>query len=202
MLFLPFKFYYYVIKKDRRKYDIIKDANSFIFIVMFPIIAMVLSIILSLLFLPSKLILSLIWLSIFPTNVFFVIRTHEQGLDFEFEENEKRRQEELDELERKIREERRKRWEHEERKRQERERIFERAYREYYKYYREQNTGRPIDRNMQNAIKLLGLEEDFTESDVKKAYRKLARKHHPDVGGLEENFKRLNKAYQYIINNI
>lgn len=45
----------------------------------------------------------------------------------------------------------------------------------------------------------LGLERDATEAQVKSAYRKLARKYHPDVSkekGAEERFKEVSEAYQ------
>lgn len=32
--------------------------------------------------------------------------------------------------------------------------------------------------------------------DLKKEYRKLAKLHHPDTGGKEEDFKKLNEAYE------
>jgi len=47
----------------------------------------------------------------------------------------------------------------------------------------------------------LGLERSATESDIKTAYRKLARKHHPDVNkqaGAEERFKEVGEAYQVL----
>ena len=45
----------------------------------------------------------------------------------------------------------------------------------------------------------LGLERGASEADIKKAYRKLAHKYHPDVskeGGAEERFKDIAEAYQ------
>lgn len=42
---------------------------------------------------------------------------------------------------------------------------------------------------------LLGVTKTATDKDIKKAYRKLALKHHPDKGGNEEEFKELSKAY-------
>jgi curved DNA-binding protein len=41
-----------------------------------------------------------------------------------------------------------------------------------------------------------------TEDEIRKAYRKLARKHHPDVNrndkAAEERFKEINEAYQVL----
>jgi curved DNA-binding protein len=47
--------------------------------------------------------------------------------------------------------------------------------------------------------KILGVEKNASEDDIKKAYRKLARKYHPDVSklaGTEEKFKDISEAYQ------
>src|SRR5580692_6644346 len=46
---------------------------------------------------------------------------------------------------------------------------------------------------------ILGLERDASEDAIKKAYRRLARKYHPDVSkeaGAEEKFKEVAEAYQ------
>ncbi|HUK90340.1 MAG TPA: DnaJ C-terminal domain-containing protein [Blastocatellia bacterium] len=49
---------------------------------------------------------------------------------------------------------------------------------------------------------VLGLSRTATEDEIKKAYRKLARKHHPDVNpgdkGAEDRFKELNEAYEVL----
>jgi molecular chaperone DnaJ len=42
---------------------------------------------------------------------------------------------------------------------------------------------------------ILGLDKAASENDVKKAYRQLAREHHPDHGGDEEKFKEVAEAY-------
>ena len=47
----------------------------------------------------------------------------------------------------------------------------------------------------------LGVEKNATQSDIKRAYRKLARKYHPDVSDLpeaEEKFKQLGEAYEVL----
>lgn len=46
--------------------------------------------------------------------------------------------------------------------------------------------------------KLLEVEKDASESDIKKAYKKLAMKHHPDKGGDPEKFKEVTRAYQIL----
>jgi len=47
--------------------------------------------------------------------------------------------------------------------------------------------------------KLLGVERSATEAEIKKAYRKLAAKHHPDKPtGDEAKFKEINEAYEVL----
>lgn len=52
--------------------------------------------------------------------------------------------------------------------------------------------------------KILGLSKDATEADIKKAYRKLARKYHPDLNPndkeAEARFKELNEANEVLSN--
>ena len=46
--------------------------------------------------------------------------------------------------------------------------------------------------------KTLGVPRTATADEIKKAFRKLARKHHPDAGGDEAKFKELNEAYDVL----
>lgn len=50
--------------------------------------------------------------------------------------------------------------------------------------------------------KILGLNRSATDKDIKQAYRKLARKHHPDVNpgdkSAEARFKEINSAYEVL----
>jgi len=47
-----------------------------------------------------------------------------------------------------------------------------------------------------NYYDILGVKKTATPDEIKKAFRKLARKHHPDAGGDEEKFKEINEAYE------
>lgn len=42
---------------------------------------------------------------------------------------------------------------------------------------------------------ILGVSKSASQDEIKKAFRKLAQKHHPDAGGDEETFKQINEAY-------
>ena len=53
----------------------------------------------------------------------------------------------------------------------------------------------------QDYYQILGVSRDAEQSDIKKAYRKLARQYHPDVNedaGAEEKFKLANEAYEVL----
>ncbi len=48
--------------------------------------------------------------------------------------------------------------------------------------------------------KILGINKGASEEEVKKAFRRLAHKYHPDKGGDEKKFKEINEAYQVLSN--
>ncbi len=47
-----------------------------------------------------------------------------------------------------------------------------------------------------NFYEILGVSRKATQDEIKKAFRKLAVKHHPDAGGDEEKFKEISEAYE------
>ena len=51
---------------------------------------------------------------------------------------------------------------------------------------------------MQDPYRTLGVDRSASESDVRRAYRKLAMEHHPDKGGDPEKFKDITRAYDQI----
>ncbi|HSA08714.1 MAG TPA: DnaJ domain-containing protein, partial [Candidatus Moranbacteria bacterium] len=47
--------------------------------------------------------------------------------------------------------------------------------------------------------KILGVNKNASDDEIKKAYRKLAHQHHPDKQGGDSNkFKEINEAYQVL----
>lgn len=49
-----------------------------------------------------------------------------------------------------------------------------------------------------NYYDILGVEKKASQEEVKKAFRKLAQKHHPDKGGNEATFKEITEAYSVL----
>ncbi|GKX66908.1 J domain-containing protein [Inconstantimicrobium mannanitabidum] len=61
---------------------------------------------------------------------------------------------------------------------------------------------------MRNPYEILGINENATEAEIKKAYRELAKKYHPDQYGTnplkelaEEKMREVNEAYDYLMKN-
>lgn len=56
---------------------------------------------------------------------------------------------------------------------------------------------------MKDYYKILGVDHSASDEDIKKAYRMLAHKYHPDrPGGSEAKFKEINEAYQVLSDGV
>jgi hypothetical protein len=186
-----FRFYYYVIIGSTKKYDIAMKRYESLYILIAPLFLFLIHIVISTISnLPS--ILMFLWIPILVANFLYVTHIRSKGYKKNREERDNRLREERD---RQLRRERE---------------YHERVYREYIRRLQESMNNeqfkkpkpRPVNNNMANAMKLMGLNEGFSEKDLKSAYRRLSKIHHPDLGGLDRNFVKLNKAYNYILERI
>lgn len=53
---------------------------------------------------------------------------------------------------------------------------------------------------MKDYYKILGVEKNASPEEIKRAFHRLAHKHHPHKGGDENKFKEINEAYQILSN--
>ena len=51
---------------------------------------------------------------------------------------------------------------------------------------------------MKDYYQILGINKNASQEEIKKAYRRLAHKYHPDKGGDEQKFKDITEAYQVL----
>jgi curved DNA-binding protein CbpA len=51
----------------------------------------------------------------------------------------------------------------------------------------------------QQALAVLGLPPDATRQEIKRRYRELAKKYHPDRGGDQKEMRRIIAAYQLLM---
>lgn len=49
---------------------------------------------------------------------------------------------------------------------------------------------------------VLGINQDASKEEIKRAYKRLARLHHPDKGGDAEVFDRITKAYKSMYSDL
>lgn len=77
----------------------------------------------------------------------------------------------------------------------------------YYEYYRQNNFNRTSLDDISKSYKILEIEENADEEEIKRAYKTMARKYHPDFHHnksedekkeFEAKFKEINSAYDAI----
>lgn len=72
-------------------------------------------------------------------------------------------------------------------------------FEEFLHTFRADSSRKEIGNELKEAKKTLELDEDEKNVDIiDKAYKKLARAHHPDLGGNLEEFQKINKAHKLI----
>lgn len=199
-----FRFYYYTIRRSNKRYDIAANPKESTMTMFFPVILILVYPFVSGIFISEALAMGTTFLLIplFIFNLIYLNHISNEGYRLRRVKLDKEHEKVMGELDRAR----------EKRKREEAERIREveeeldDLIREYIRQQREQNRMRDkvhqrasIDKNKLNAIKLMGLSNNPTTEEVKKAYRKLSKTYHPDVGGTHENFIRLTKAYEYLV---
>jgi curved DNA-binding protein CbpA len=54
---------------------------------------------------------------------------------------------------------------------------------------------------LEEMLKILGVKKTATKEQIKKAYRKKSKKLHPDAGGSPEEFAKLNRAYEILMDD-
>lgn len=196
-----FRFYYYSITKNKKKYNIIKNQREMMMALFSPVILIIMYSILASIFLPVwSASLTFLFIPLFAFNFLCLNRVNDEWYRLERERIDKEHEEAMEEI-RKAREKR-----EEERIRREFEDHIDKLYREYIRQQRENERIKErahqrstVDKNRLNAIKLMRLSDNPTLDEVKKAYRRLSKVHHPDGGGTQENFIRLKKAYDYLM---
>lgn len=68
-----------------------------------------------------------------------------------------------------------------------------RAEQQYYNFQAEPY--RTSQAGLEYALRIFELKHSFTSEDLKRRYRQLAKSYHPDTGGDEASFKKLQSAY-------
>lgn len=85
-------------------------------------------------------------------------------------------------------------------------RAWEKSQQQQKQQYRQQSQQKRYTSTstskLDTALKFLGLTKSATKDDVKKAYRRLAKKYHPDMGGNKNDFIKLKEHYDYVMGQL
>lgn len=210
--FSMFRFYYYVYNGSAKKYDVAMDANESFVATFTPMIFFILHIF-SIFFVSSAIftISMFIWIPIILGNLTIVHNVGREGRKLKWEQEEKRREAEREAQQREYERIKREREKEQRERARKAEEEWKRVYRDFFERMNEEANRERFHRQTQqksytskldSALKFLGLSRGATKDDVKRAYRKLAKKHHPDMGGNEKDFIKLKEHYDYAISQL
>jgi DnaJ-domain-containing protein 1 len=79
--------------------------------------------------------------------------------------------------------------------------LAEKVMRIHYtkKMYDQQGSGQSSSLSRKEALEMLELDDNATEDDIKKSYKKLMQKIHPDAGGSKYLAAKLNEAKDVLL---
>lgn len=203
-----FRFYYYVIRRSNKKYDIAANPKESTMAMFFPVIFILAYPLTFGIFMSELLVTSttVLLIPLFILNIIYLNHISNEGYRLRRAKLDKEHEKVMEELDRARDKRKRKEDERMRRESKEWDDQIDRLVREYIRQQREDNRRKEevrqkasVDQNKLNAIKLMGLSDNPTTEEAKKAYRKLSKTHHPDTGGTHENFIRLTKAYEYLV---
>jgi len=211
-LFAFFKFYYFSITGKGNKRGKLID-HSMLEILVTPLALFVMHMVAGFVFLFHT--DSMIVTYMMPIWIFVIIGNliYSNSVRDNIWKEEQERKDKLRQKERKAKEAERmyRNWqEHARRKAESDRQEFERRERMYRNYRSSNsnqsrsnythNTNRNTTSDYMNAISLMDLNDNASEKEIKSAYKRLAKIHHPDLGGTQNNFIKLKKAYDYLMN--
>jgi hypothetical protein len=199
-LFAFFKFYFYTITGNKKRTQLVTSMAMFPILVT-PVVLFIIHMMTSFVVLfynPSSMVLTYtmpIWIPVILFNMIYANLVRDKFWKDEREKLDREAQARREQLAKEREAERmynawrehmRKQMDEEKKRKERRENIHSNAHK--------------VNQNRVNALKLMGLNDNSSEKDIKLAYKRLAKVHHPDLGGKESNFIKLKKAYDYLMN--
>jgi len=74
--------------------------------------------------------------------------------------------------------------------------VFGNPFEDHHRDFDERQAPEFYPLKKSNSYEILGIDRGADDDEIKKAFRKMALKTHPDKGGDEEQFKKVREAYE------
>lgn len=206
-LFTFFEFYYYAITRNKKRFKLVNEKNSMLTILLTPVLLFLIHMTASfvVLFHTDSVLLTYtlpIWAFIVVGNLAYANMVRDEF----WKDKRKQRDAEIrKERKEKEAEEMYRQWQSYTRMKEESARMKEESNRQERErrermYKNANQNSYTVDINRMNALRLMGLNGNPNVKDIKSAYKRLAKIHHPDLGGTQTNFIKLTRAYDYLMN--